>query len=631
MPAWQVHTDAASGQQYFFNTVTQESRWEEPDEVRRTRKKTIMVRNPSHRPTASGGQKAGGKGFSPLQMESTPEEKNKKMQGEGGHGCCRPKVLIISIILAILILGGATVGVLAGVGILAFGGGGGGGGEGEAGKPPPEVVAEVTLTAADIPAPLNSGSIVAVPASTVPASTGGGVRPGADPAAGGGDAGTGGTGGNNDHILVLSLASDRSKRVARSYGGYDWEVAPAFHDWFVEDPHWVLITGCGSTQGCTVSVPAGMTLVLERISAAESASPTSSSAASTATKPSADALASRFLMQATFGPTQQTIGAMVSGYGAPDDSAAGRTAAKRWIDAQVALPPTYHRPYYRQRTSPRMPLGAASMTSGGLHPVCMPGSRWHRHAFLDNDVGKTLTVAATPDPTTGKYALSVDGVVRTELDAPWPYEYTAICTVGEKVGGTFQVGNNDTATFCKKTTNVAGGNPAIAFAAGSSNPAISGSFGSSAATFVDYKDMPNNKPPKLPSKRNLVFLNRQGVGRKGGPCTCPDGQVYQIADTSDNNCNGMAANCVGGTPGTCNGQGGSDHKYSFRSVICDTDEVPSGEGDREVVNQDVKFMTYIRGAGACPYTEEEKVRDNVFAKLADGTWLRTDRRPYKAG
>jgi len=62
--------------------------------------------------------------------------------------------------------------------------------------------------------------------------------------------------------------------------------------------------------------------------------------------------------------------------------------------------------------------------------------------------------------------------------------------------------------------------------------------------------------------RNVVINNAPGVGGWGGSCTCPDGSVYQVADHIDA-CASLA--CIGGTPGTCNRH---DGPWSGRKVIC---------------------------------------------------------------
>ena len=75
--------------------------------------------------------------------------------------------------------------------------------------------------------------------------------------------------------------------------------------------------------------------------------------------------AARFLMHTTFGPTRQELTNLTawlgsassspSGAGAVGSGAAGSEAVvfEQWIRAQMALPPSLHRAFYRTRANPR--------------------------------------------------------------------------------------------------------------------------------------------------------------------------------------------------------------------------------------------------------------------------------------
>merc|ERR1719379_2522856 len=56
--------------------------------------------------------------------------------------------------------------------------------------------------------------------------------------------------------------------------------------------------------------------------------------------------------------------------------------------------------------------------------------------------------------------------------------------------------------------------------------------------------------------------NDYSLGGWGGSCTCPNGEVYQVADNGDS-CGSLA--CNGGTSGTCNQW---DGEWSNRGVQC---------------------------------------------------------------
>ncbi|CAE6922516.1 unnamed protein product [Symbiodinium natans] len=87
----------------------------------------------------------------------------------------------------------------------------------------------------------------------------------------------------------------------------------------------------------------------------------------------------RFLIQATFGPTLASINGFNISY-------------QTWIERQMALPPSYHREYYRKRVNPRPVLSASSMASGSPLSRCNPGSRWVNHVILRTDKYRKIKV-----------------------------------------------------------------------------------------------------------------------------------------------------------------------------------------------------------------------------------------------
>jgi len=86
----------------------------------------------------------------------------------------------------------------------------------------------------------------------------------------------------------------------------------------------------------------------------------------------------RFLTQASFGPTRALL-----------DAVDGATAsgAKAWVEAQLALPASEHRVYYRRRANLRLSTPRAT---GGVRSACFEGSRWHRYALNRDDEGSQL-------------------------------------------------------------------------------------------------------------------------------------------------------------------------------------------------------------------------------------------------
>ena len=68
--------------------------------------------------------------------------------------------------------------------------------------------------------------------------------------------------------------------------------------------------------------------------------------------------AARFLIHTTFGPTRQELTNLTAWLGSASSSpsvAGGSGAAvfEQWIRAQMALPPSLHRAFYRKRANPR--------------------------------------------------------------------------------------------------------------------------------------------------------------------------------------------------------------------------------------------------------------------------------------
>lgn len=156
---------------------------------------------------------------------------------------------------------------------------------------------------------------------------------------------------------------------------------------------------------------------------------------------------SRFLTQASFGPTRTSL----TDIEALAANASVHAAAGWWVAAQMTEPATLHREYYRKRANPRTPQ---AVVVGAVRGACEEGSRWHRHAFTRADTGKTIEVAYID----GVYTLTVDGVARTETTAFNASSYLApyiICDdVDESVGGDITYGTN-----CKGLL----ANPVVAF------------------------------------------------------------------------------------------------------------------------------------------------------------------------
>ena len=275
----------------------------------------------------------------------------------------------------------------------------------------------------------------------------------------------------SDTLLILSryhsAAPQDAIPVGRSYGGHAWEVAAGSPMINTVVPAEAAFD-CASTAypgKCVVALAAahgGGDEYTYKINEFDgSAAPTTTSPAS----------ASRFLTQATFGPTTASLAEVTS---------TSNAALRTWIATQAALPPTYHRVYVRERSNPRL-LPGATVDLGAPQSACMAGSRWHAFAFTVEDLGKTLVVG---DAGGGKSSLVVDGVIRTEVDAfavdaaiQVPF---TICTVTENIGGTLNLG---TSGSCGTKKAMSGGNPAIS----KPEPAFTQEFAAGEVTLQDAK------------------------------------------------------------------------------------------------------------------------------------------------
>ena len=239
--------------------------------------------------------------------------------------------------------------------------------------------------------------------------------------------------------------------LGRSYDGFQWEESAVARERF----------SCGSDGKCTVFVPGDL-------------GPFKLVSYPTVIQNKTDKEVARFLMQASFGPTKAELDAW------------GTKTFVQWIQEQIDLPPTSHREYFRKRVSPRV---ASQTLPGRPRGACESLSRWHRFAFTQKDIGKSIVVTLvspqvneitlTVNGTNGTNAtfivvnetipsvnetLDIDGVPRVELrvgefavSGTGPF---LICDVQEFVGGDVTFADGD----CSGTTQF-NPNPAIEFAA----------------------------------------------------------------------------------------------------------------------------------------------------------------------
>ena len=238
-------------------------------------------------------------------------------------------------------------------------------------------------------------------------------------------------------LLTLGLLTNASQNtaldgvgapIARSYDGHPWEVATTGPTEFaraLSQSITLLRTGPSNNPNQTSSVDLptptlGRAYRIDRYTISGDTNVTTSR------------LASRFLMQATFGPTTSLLSALLdvrnstglarNGGGAADSYAARlatfHDAARDWVGAQMAAPMSLLRTHYRRRVSPRLSPAQRNPFIED-QPVCRPGSTWQTFTFNAWDRGAAVTFEGLPPTDAGAgahgYRVSIDGEVRTEL------------------------------------------------------------------------------------------------------------------------------------------------------------------------------------------------------------------------
>eukprot|EP01043_Picozoa_sp_COSAG02_P012118 COSAG02_NODE_461_length_21848_cov_235.681043_7_plen_1409_part_00 len=174
--------------------------------------------------------------------------------------------------------------------------------------------------------------------------------------------------------------------IARSYNGNKWEAmgsSVAFQ--------------CTEMQpvACSTTLPEGAVYQLRTYDG--------SALVTQDTK----ALASRFLAQATFGPTLNEIDSLSAA--TVEDTEA---AMQEWLRGQMETEPSLHRAYLRLRTNDQQ--DSARTPNLVMRPPCQEKSSWVTFAFSKYDTGRAVDVFQNSD---GSYSLSIEGVVRTVVES----------------------------------------------------------------------------------------------------------------------------------------------------------------------------------------------------------------------
>mmetsp|Transcript_8963 Transcript_8963/g.10761 ORF Transcript_8963/g.10761 Transcript_8963/m.10761 type:complete len:2332 (-) Transcript_8963:118-7113(-) len=140
--------------------------------------------------------------------------------------------------------------------------------------------------------------------------------------------------------------------------------------------------------------------------------------------------AAMLLMQATFGQTRDTISDFINNKNGD---------VSTWITSQMNETMWSHREYYRKRANTRLDVPTSV---GSIRMPCDIGSRWHKVAFTEEDIGKTVTVSSI---SSSSLSLSIDGVIRTDILKTlfinttmygWSF---VICDVDEFINGDIEI------------------------------------------------------------------------------------------------------------------------------------------------------------------------------------------------
>lgn len=121
--------------------------------------------------------------------------------------------------------------------------------------------------------------------------------------------------------------------------------------------------------------------------------------------PTFDEKLSRFFMQTTFGPSKD----MIANWSYEKNN----VGMGHWIRAQMSLPATKHRVFFRKYTDNIARNNTAGDASIGVQHPCAPYSRWRKYTFSSFDSQHYFDVVALD----GKLVIVIDGAVRTVVDS----------------------------------------------------------------------------------------------------------------------------------------------------------------------------------------------------------------------
>ena len=204
---------------------------------------------------------------------------------------------------------------------------------------------------------------------------------------------------NIDPIEIIEFSSDLDNwiPVARNYNN-QWETIY---------PHAYALSAVAGSTNQTMVLPTGEEGYYRKRSS------------STINAISNTELASRFLMQATFGPTRSEIYNFPN-VGSNTFGSQGDDSFEDWIDAQIAITPFYHRAHWRERSDPDFIDQSAGMTylDPEVNEVGHNPAYGQQFAF---NRGQTVYKTDWTNPLPGYGGLfDINGNVIDENHPDWP-------------------------------------------------------------------------------------------------------------------------------------------------------------------------------------------------------------------
>ena len=199
-------------------------------------------------------------------------------------------------------------------------------------------------------------------------------------------------------LLTLTRTVDGKEiaPVGRSYDGYNWERVAGPYDTLEYDCNSATESGACQVTIPEATVSSGQSFVLSRFVYGLNQE---------------DRIA-RFLEQTTFGTKPGELRDLSNIAQVNHNNNLYDTFGYWVYDQMYQISPTSHREFFRSRVSPRF-SDRSPAREGKMSDPCKSRGRWRRSSFSLVDLKKDMLISKTDS---NKYALSVDGYMRTVVD-----------------------------------------------------------------------------------------------------------------------------------------------------------------------------------------------------------------------